>query len=909
MRNTVYLLLGSALKQTSNDLKKYMFQFSESNVGTFFHVLNLTDDVVNYIEIKNQKNDEFGNIEYDYRHMNIDDDNNMIGYFTELSQNIVSLATSKEYYIDAKIELSVILQLYDSESVNKALHLLELLSKDDDLSQMYNIDIIGLYSDLASLFSTEQELLVLNQNVKKYKEEANKSIRAINDYISNNFHRFIVIQNYNNDNYPLNMDNELLVRILGDYAMLCIENYNQIYPGSGEHNREGATAIGLSSFYFDKYYFSNYMTQASIMYSIRKENDSDKVNVDEAVKKSQDILKNNQNIVDDFLNWKDNILLKANITDGSTYDKCNVELSKGFDKKTEEFKNDLLSILNDSDTSLKLKRAALAELLGKEDKLIIGKALSRNKLTIDDCIASALQKFVDANNEQVKYEKDDEGNITVIVPGILQASDETGKADLRIEEMRTLRESILESSRDIRNTQSEIDSLGILNDKDYRVQNSIETDGFHVGDNTYRLIKNIQPETFEKMYEPHDCKKFKKHIDLRSFFTPIKNQGNVGTCTVFAVTSIYEYILKKTEGKNYDLSEHFIYYNIPDSEDSKREKGTSYNDVIGVFKSIGICKEDTCPYCPETVDNKPSDDAYKEAQNHTIFEAKGVSINHDDIISALNDGYPVGISLRVFKSLCKNGGTVFMPSTDEINSNDPMYHAMVICGYSLDDNMYIVRNSWGDKVGDKGYFYIPFEYVEDKELNLSACIVTAINSGEETKGIAAANDSTFNNIDSHIRLAVLQKDLQKEETNYENLKNKYKTLRANYETIFKELNKGAIRDRITDMLKSDKNLQVSDVDKKIQNLKDEKAPIIKQTDNKIMKLFAICSIIGLFSIIMWFLGLHLSQSFKSWIENDLDVCVISLFIMDVIAFIISFYFIKKKGKEELQIKTDKIIPY
>jgi C1A family cysteine protease len=51
-------------------------------------------------------------------------------------------------------------------------------------------------------------------------------------------------------------------------------------------------------------------------------------------------------------------------------------------------------------------------------------------------------------------------------------------------------------------------------------------------------------------------------------------------------------------------------------------------------------------------------------------------------------------------------------------------HAMLVVGYkdkspSLPDQGYvIVRNSWGEQWGDKGYCYIPYKMMRDSEIVL-----------------------------------------------------------------------------------------------------------------------------------------------------------------------------------------------
>jgi C1A family cysteine protease len=43
---------------------------------------------------------------------------------------------------------------------------------------------------------------------------------------------------------------------------------------------------------------------------------------------------------------------------------------------------------------------------------------------------------------------------------------------------------------------------------------------------------------------------------------------------------------------------------------------------------------------------------------------------------------------------------------------------MLCVGYSEADEMFIVRNSWGEEWGDKGYCYMPYDYVMNEKFNL-----------------------------------------------------------------------------------------------------------------------------------------------------------------------------------------------
>ena len=54
-----------------------------------------------------------------------------------------------------------------------------------------------------------------------------------------------------------------------------------------------------------------------------------------------------------------------------------------------------------------------------------------------------------------------------------------------------------------------------------------------------------------------------------------------------------------------------------------------------------------------------------------------------------------------------------MPKPDQVpNNQPPAGHSMLIVGYDLDDNTWLVRNSWGVRFAENGYLRIPFETMD-----------------------------------------------------------------------------------------------------------------------------------------------------------------------------------------------------
>jgi C1A family cysteine protease len=87
--------------------------------------------------------------------------------------------------------------------------------------------------------------------------------------------------------------------------------------------------------------------------------------------------------------------------------------------------------------------------------------------------------------------------------------------------------------------------------------------------------------------------------------------------------------------------------------------------------------------------------------------------------SYLSTGFPFIVGISVYASFESQSvaktGIVPMPGPKDFLLGG---HAVLVCGYNdnLINGMWIVRNSWGSSWGDKGYFYLPYNYLTNPNL-------------------------------------------------------------------------------------------------------------------------------------------------------------------------------------------------
>lgn len=213
-------------------------------------------------------------------------------------------------------------------------------------------------------------------------------------------------------------------------------------------------------------------------------------------------------------------------------------------------------------------------------------------------------------------------------------------------------------------------------------------------------------------------------VDLRSLFSPIEDQGDIGSCTAHAVVGLLECLWKRTASEYVDASRLFVYKTTRNLLGWEGDTGAFIRTAIKAVRLFGACPEDYWAYDEVAFDTEPPAFCYSFARNYRSLVYYRLEEKVPELKKSLAQGIPFAFGFTCFESIdgeaVEETGNIPFPKKGEHTVGG---HAVVAIGYDDKAKAFIIRNSWGRSWGMKGYGTLPYTYFDEALADDCWCIV------------------------------------------------------------------------------------------------------------------------------------------------------------------------------------------
>jgi C1A family cysteine protease len=217
----------------------------------------------------------------------------------------------------------------------------------------------------------------------------------------------------------------------------------------------------------------------------------------------------------------------------------------------------------------------------------------------------------------------------------------------------------------------------------------------------------IPSKSSEENYTASELMSVPSSFDWRnyngSFVTPIRDQGNCGSCWAFATTAALEsqeLIINSTPGINLDLSEQMLVCCSKSGDCNGGDIGLPSNYI----RYTGLPSENCCPYTATNSSCNLNSCTSECIDLHTITGWHWVTKSVENLKSELCTYGPLITTMRVYKDFFSYQSGIYSKVKGPYQGD----HAILIVGYNDSGQYFIVKNSWGTGWGEAGYFRIAY---------------------------------------------------------------------------------------------------------------------------------------------------------------------------------------------------------
>lgn len=759
---------------------------------------------------------------------------------------------------DTTLHIVAIVPFFEDNAVNQIQLLFDTLSL---VEHNISLHVIGLTNDLQALFNTQK-----SQNLTKEVLPLLTSLISTAQFSTS----YTLVDNYAANGAHIAFSIDSLARYLALIQTTLMQDYYGILSPSlvSAHSRDNLS-IGVASISFNKEAVSSQLVGMAFLASLDKVGINDKeIDAQRAAHEAEQIL---INISDRYPNLYNQAIIPLYKDKNTDEGHVASEASNILDRDLDSLKTEILQLLESSNFTFPEKEAILAMILGRDNGNIRGMQYQHEGKLLDDACENPINLYVEAYNNFCKGSsllpvREDYDALKEYLWNEVtlewEDSPENKKALNPLYHIKRLKQDIINTTSFIREKTDELDKM--QESLKQRTEADLIRKKWRKPKGDFKIIQ-YKEQPLDEKYIPASDVVIRETIDLRKYFSPVKNQDNLGSCSSFAATSMYEAMMNQglVEGQN-EMSPAFLYY-YSNIITGRPAGGSNFFEQLEILGNKGICHEDLYIYENISSLNAPTELAKEDASTHRVISAKQIPLidepdksetlrrNHTLLTSALSEGYPIGISLKVYDNFGTDGAFILHPE-DAPDCKEDGWHALVIVGYSEENNFYIVRNSWGKDFGEDGYCYIPMAYIDDPDYMNFACIITEIsdtiiNSQSEVPTVIA----NFAATESEIRIAAIRNAIAKERIELKNSQKLYAEYYRYYQRLILQLTMPKVQNHIRQEAELAQTINSINVDNAKKELEDSFVDKLHSYKRNLQRIMASLSIITIGLAISWYL--------------------------------------------------------